>query len=58
MLMQNDRKFRDCSALYVTCPKIVMTTTYFSPQIRFFTSHALKDNLTQLGKTLLISHYK
>ena len=38
--------------------RIVMTTTNFWPPIRYFVSHALKDNLTQLGKTLHISHYK
>ena len=38
--------------------RIVMTTTNFWPPIRYFASHALKDNLTQLGKTLHISHYK
>ena len=27
-----------------------MTTTYFWPPIRFFASHALKDDLTQVGK--------
>ena len=48
--MRNDRKFRDCSALYVTCFKIDITTTYFWPPIRFFASHAFKDDLTQLGK--------
>ena len=36
--MPNNRKFRDCSALSVTCFKIVMTTTYFWPPIRFFAS--------------------
>ena len=30
--------------------KIDMTTKYFWPPIRSFVSHALKDNLTQLGK--------
>ena len=58
MLMQNYHEFCDCSALYVACFKIVMTTTYFWPPIRFFAPHALKDHLTQLDKTLLISHYK
>ena len=58
MLMQNDRKFRDCSALYVTCSKTLMTTTHFWPQIRFFASHSLKEDLTQLGKTFVNSHYK
>ena len=50
MLMRNDRKFRDCSALYVIGFKIDMATMYFWPSIRFFASHALKDDLTQLGK--------
>ena len=58
MLMWNDRKFHGCSALYMARFKIVMTTTYFWPLIRFFASHSLKDNLTQFGKTLLISHHK
>ena len=49
MLMRNDRKFRYCSALYVTCFKIDMITMYFWTPIRFFASHALKDDLTQLG---------
>ena len=42
MLMQNDRKFRDCSALYVTCSKTVMTTTRvllcFCSRVVVFTS--------------------
>ena len=29
MLMRNDRKFRDCSALYVIDFKIDMATMYF-----------------------------
>ena len=49
MLMRNDRKFRYYSALYVTCFKIDMITMYFWTPIRFFASHALKDDLTQLG---------
>ena len=50
--MRNDRQFRDCacSALYVTCFKIDMTTTYFWPPIRFFASHTLKDDLTRFVK--------
>ena len=47
--MRNDRTFHYCCALYVTC-KIDMITTYFWPPIRFFASHALKDDLTQVGK--------
>ena len=35
MMMWKDCKFHDCSALFVTCFKIVMTTTYFWPQICF-----------------------
>ena len=34
MYMQNDRKFCDCSALYATCFKIVMTTTYVCMYVR------------------------
>ena len=41
LLIQNDLKFHDCSALYMTCFKIVMTTMYFWPPIRFFASHIL-----------------
>ena len=55
MLMRNDRTFRDCSALQVTCFKIDMITTYFWPPIRFFASHALKDDLTQVG--IICSHF-
>ena len=51
-------KFHDCSALHVSRFKIVVTATYFWPLISFFASHSLKDNLTQFGKTLLISHHK
>ena len=55
MLMRNDRIFRDCSALQVTCFKIDMITTYFWPPIRFFASHALKNDLTQVG--IICSHF-
>ena len=34
MLTRNDCEFCDCSALYMTCFNIVMTTTYFWPPIR------------------------
>ena len=51
-------RFRDCSALYVTCFKIVMKTTYFWTPIRFFASCALKTISLNSAKTLLISHYK
>ena len=53
--MRNDRTFRYCCALYVTCFKIDMITTYFWPPIRFFASHALKDDLTQVG--IICSHF-
>ena len=53
--MRNDHKFHYCRALYVTCFKIDMITTYFWPPIRFFASHALKDDLTQLSK--ISSHF-
>ena len=56
--MRNDRKFRDCSALYVTCFKIDVTTTYFwSPADSILPTHWKTISLNS-AKTLLISHYK
>ena len=55
MFMRNDCKFRDCSALYVTWFKIVITTTHFWLTIRFVTSTHWKT--TSLN-SLLITHYK
>ena len=56
MLMRNDHKFHDCSALYLTGFKIDMATMYFWPPIRFFASHALKDILCSTRQKLFSFH--
>ena len=56
--MRNDRKFHDCSALYVTCFKIDMTTTYSDHQSDSLLPTHWKTISLNSAKTLLISHYK
>lgn len=45
MSMWDNRKLCNCSAIFVACYKIVMTTMHFWP-IRVFASHTLKNDLT------------
>ena len=58
VLMRNDRKFHDCSALYVTCFKIDMTITYSDHQSDSLLPTHWKTISLNSAKTLLISHYK
>lgn len=45
MSMWDNCKLCNCSAIFVACYKIVMTTMHFWP-IRVFASHTLKNDLT------------
>ena len=55
--MHNNRKFRDCSALYVTCFKIDKTTTCFWPPIRLcFPRIERRSNSTRINFTLQIKY--
>ena len=58
MLMRNDRKFRDYSALYVTCFKIDMTKRISDHQSDSLLPTYWKTISLTSAKTLLISHYK
>ena len=44
MSMWDNRKLCNCSAIFVACYKIVMTTMHFWP-IRVFASHTLKNDI-------------
>ena len=58
MLMRNDCKFRDYSALYVTCFKIDMTKRISDHQSDSLLPTYWKTISLTSAKTLLISHYK
>ena len=58
MLMRNDCKFRDYSALYVTCFKIDMTKRISDHQFDSLLPTYWKTISLTSAKTLLISHYK